>query len=757
MWGNRYRYLLGWIHALAMCWCFYPFAVCMFWPDEPWMGNFCITGVLLLLPIIVSWYTARKLEAFGLYILTGIALSLGYGILNGFVCAFLKLNVSRGALFSLFLSLFLFLVRGRGRIGERTVFLDAPSSWQWAWFGFHYVWGSFYQLSFYWHMAYYLFLLDIFLSLLFFFFKGFGDFLQEHSHSAGVPLETMKKVNGIILCISCLSLFAFALPSLLYGNAPLTTLSFEEKENPNQESAKKQSQGQEEDALSGEVSDYEREILPGGEEESRQTSRWLAFLSKGFIYVFCVCGVLAVLVLIYRFCKRAGKSFTDQTGDKISFLEKEVPGQGKGQDMAEKLLERMTRSGEGTVSMRVRRYYKKLLRRRMQELPAGIETPRELEAMAGFTGSESELEIHLSYEKARYSQEGCGEDEVHMLKKYEQDKKQRMTGPARHSYIKTGVTVPLVEAVTQRKKTSLEAGAQTCYWSNSTEKPCGKKEDLRMEKSGKFRKMSENEKVFESFLLLIMTALCAIIFYPLYYVAVASVTDPRIVNTGKALLYPEALYLDGYRTIFAYPLFWVPYKNTLIYTAAGTLVSLGATIPAGYALSRKELAGRKALNGLFIFTMFFSGGMMPLYLTILKLGIYNSIWAMILPAAVSVYNLLVCRSYFEAGIWEEVWDAARVDGCSYFGFFFKFVLPLSKTITGVMALFYATAQWNQYWNAILFLRDEEKMPLQVQLTWMSGSELKYCTVMVAALPFLLIYPFFQKYFVQGVSIRGVKS
>lgn len=278
-----------------------------------------------------------------------------------------------------------------------------------------------------------------------------------------------------------------------------------------------------------------------------------------------------------------------------------------------------------------------------------------------------------------------------------------------------------------------------------------------MVKSGKFRKMSGKEKVFECFLILFMTVVCAVIFYPLYYVAVASVTDPRIVNTGKALLYPEALYLDGYRTIFGYPLFWVPYKNTLIYTAAGTLVSLGATIPAGYALSRKELAGRKALNGLFVFTMFFSGGMMPLYLTILRLRIYNSIWAMILPAAVSVYNLLVCRSYFEAGLWEEVWDAARVDGCSYFGFFFKFVLPLSKTITGVMALFYATAQWNQYWNAILFLRDEEKMPLQVQLTWMSGTELKYCTVMVAALPFLLIYPFFQKYFVQGVSIRGVKS
>lgn len=720
------------------------------------MEKFCLTGILLLLPIVVSWYAARRLKYAGLYLLTGIVVSLGFGALNGLACALLELNVFRGTLLALLLSLLIFLVRARGRIGERTVFLDGPSPWQWAWLAFHYVWGSLYQLSFYWHMAYYLFLLDMIICFLSLFFKGFRDFLQEHSRSAGMPLETMKKVNGMILCISCLVLLIFALPSLLYGKAPLTAFSSEEKENPNQERTKNQRQGPEEGPLSGENPEYEREMLSGWE-ESRQPPQWLAFFSKGLVYVLCMLGVLAALVLLYRFCRRAGTFFTSETGDKISFLEKEIPDQEHRQGAAGKLWERMTRSGEASASMRVRRYYKKLLRRRMQELPTGIETPRELEEMAGLTGSESQMEIHSSYEKARYSQESCGEDEADILRKqYEQDKMQGMTGPARHSYLKTGVTVPLVETAAQRGKRSLEINAQTCDWSNTTAGAGGRQEDLKMVKSGKFRKMSGKEKVFECSLIFIMTVLCALIFYPLYYVAVASVTDPRIVNTGKALLYPESLYLGGYRTIFGYPLFWVPYKNTLLYTAAGTLVSLVATIPAGYALSRKELAGRKALNGLFVFTMFFSGGMLPLYLTVLKLGIYDSIWAMIFPAAVSVYNLLVCRSYFEAGLWEEVWDAARVDGCSYFGFFFRFVLPLSKTITGVMALFYATAQWNQYWNAILFLRDEEKMPLQVQLTWMSGSELRYCAVVVAAVPFLLIYPFFQKYFAQGVSIRGVK-
>ena len=265
------------------------------------------------------------------------------------------------------------------------------------------------------------------------------------------------------------------------------------------------------------------------------------------------------------------------------------------------------------------------------------------------------------------------------------------------------------------------------------------------------------DKIFNYFLRVILAVICIVIVYPLYYVLVASVTDPVVVSSGKALLYPEKLYLDGYRTIFGYPLFWVPYKNTILYTAVGTLVSLAATIPAGYALSRKELVGRKILNGLFIFTMFFSGGTIPLYLTVLKLGIYNTIWAMVLPTAVSVYNLLVCRSFFETGIPQEVWDAARMDGCAYMVFFFRFVLPLSRSIIGVMALFYATAQWNQYWNAIIYLRDDEKMPLQVQLNWMAGSELKYCTVIVAMLPFLVIYPFFQKYFVKGVTVRSIKS
>ena len=152
---------------------------------------------------------------------------------------------------------------------------------------------------------------------------------------------------------------------------------------------------------------------------------------------------------------------------------------------------------------------------------------------------------------------------------------------------------------------------------------------------------------------------------------IASFTDPVIVNTGKPLLYPEKVFLGGYKTTFAYTPLWNSYKNTIIYTLVGTAISIAATIPAGYALSRKDMPGRRALIFVFTFTMFFSGGIIPLYLTIRKLGIYNSIWAMVLPVAVSPYNLIVTRSFFESSIPGELLEASKIDGCSDFGFFFK--------------------------------------------------------------------------------------
>ena len=290
--------------------------------------------------------------------------------------------------------------------------------------------------------------------------------------------------------------------------------------------------------------------------------------------------------------------------------------------------------------------------------------------------------------------------------------------------------------------------------------------------------MSKGDRVFTIINAIIMILVCIVVVYPLYYVLLASVTDPVIVNSGKLLLYPEAWYTEGYVTTLEYGPLWTAYKNTIVYTVVGTVVSLICTIPAGYALSRMDLVGRKPIMFLFTFTMFFSGGMIPLYLTIQQLHIYNTIWAMVLPVAVSAYNLIVCRSFFDTSVPIELLEAAKIDGCSDFGFFFKIAIPLSKTIIAVMTLFYATAMWNQFFNALMYLQDYDKMPLQVVLRDLvlmnqanqmgsSGAEmvtrqklaeqLKYCIVVVAAFPLLCIYPFLQKYFAKGVTIGAVKG
>ncbi len=290
--------------------------------------------------------------------------------------------------------------------------------------------------------------------------------------------------------------------------------------------------------------------------------------------------------------------------------------------------------------------------------------------------------------------------------------------------------------------------------------------------------MSKGDRIFTIINAVIMILVCIVVLYPLYYVLLASVTDPVVVNSGKLLLYPEAWYTEGYVTTLEYGPLWTAYKNTIVYTVVGTVVSLICTIPAGYALSRMDLVGRKPIMFLFTFTMFFSGGMIPLYLTIQQLHIYNTIWAMVLPVAVSAYNLIVCRSFFDTSVPIELLEAAKIDGCSDFGFFFKIAIPLSKTIIAVMTLFYATAMWNQFFNALMYLQDYDKMPLQVVLRDLvlmnqanqmgsSGAEmvtrqklaeqLKYCIVVVAAFPLLCIYPFLQKYFAKGVTIGAVKG
>ena len=290
-------------------------------------------------------------------------------------------------------------------------------------------------------------------------------------------------------------------------------------------------------------------------------------------------------------------------------------------------------------------------------------------------------------------------------------------------------------------------------------------------------KESVGDHIFNIINTILMIVVCLVILYPLWYVIVASFTDPKITNSGAFLLIPQGFYTPGYEEAFDYPLLWSGYWNNIVYTVVGVIVSLVATIPCAYALSRYDMVGRRPLMFLFTFTMFFSGGMVPLYLTIQDLGLYNTLWALVLPMAVSVYNLIVCRSFFESSLPIELLEAAKLDGCSDFGFFFKIAIPLSSTIIAVMVLFYATAMWNVYFNAIMYLRDESKMPLQVILRNLvlanqvnigsSGAELadrtalanqlKYVVVTLAAFPLIIVYPFVQKYFAKGVMIGAVKG
>lgn len=288
---------------------------------------------------------------------------------------------------------------------------------------------------------------------------------------------------------------------------------------------------------------------------------------------------------------------------------------------------------------------------------------------------------------------------------------------------------------------------------------------------------SAGDRTFDLINIILLIVLRAIVVYPLYYVVLASITDPKVVHTGKLLLWPEAPYFKGYQEALAYPQLISGYTNTIWYTVLNAVVALVTTIPAAYALSRRDLVGRRIVMFLFTFTMFFNGGIIPMFLTIKNLGIYNSPWALVLPAAVSVYNLIVCRSFFESTLPQELLEAAQIDGCNDFRFFFTMAIPLSKTIIAVMLLYYATAMWNTFFNALMFLQDESRMPLQVVLRNLvlsnqlsmsaSGAEfaekqklvdqLKYVIITVSAVPLMIVYPFVQKYFASGVMLGAVKG
>lgn len=287
-----------------------------------------------------------------------------------------------------------------------------------------------------------------------------------------------------------------------------------------------------------------------------------------------------------------------------------------------------------------------------------------------------------------------------------------------------------------------------------------------------------SSRIFDAVTITFLVVLSVLIIYPLWYVFMASFSDPMVVSTGRFLIFPVSPSLKGYEKIMDYPPLWTAYGNTIVYTLLGTIISIVVTVPAAYSLSRNDLFGRRTLMLLFSFTMFFSGGIIPMFLQIKNLGIYDTVWAVVLPVAVNVWNMIVCRSFFESNIPHELLEASRIDGTNDFGFFFRIVLPLSPTIITVMTLFYGTAMWNSFMNPLMFLQDIDKMPLQVvlrnlvlsaQVSSMTGDateaaemqkmaeQLKYGIITVSALPLLAVYPFLQEYFVKGVSVGAVKG
>ena len=295
--------------------------------------------------------------------------------------------------------------------------------------------------------------------------------------------------------------------------------------------------------------------------------------------------------------------------------------------------------------------------------------------------------------------------------------------------------------------------------------------------NGKMKKRSAGDRFFYIVNAIFLTVLAIVILYPVYFIIIASISDPDAVLGGQVFLYPVKITFEGFEKILHRSDIWRGYLNTIWYTLVTVILSLFVTIPAGWALSRKTTPGRKFWMVFFIIPMFFGGGLIPFYNVMSGLHLVNSAWAIILPAILSVWNLFMTKTFFESSIPEGLLEAARIDGAGKFRTFLEIVIPLAKPIIAVMALYYAVGQWNSYFNAMIFLQDETKYPLQLVLkeiliaseSTVGGSgetilqqyrlanQLKYVSVIVSSLPVLCLYPFVQKYFAQGVMLGSLKD
>lgn len=303
----------------------------------------------------------------------------------------------------------------------------------------------------------------------------------------------------------------------------------------------------------------------------------------------------------------------------------------------------------------------------------------------------------------------------------------------------------------------------------------------RKRKNG-FIRETKQDRVFNIVNGIILGIIAICMIYPLWFIVSASISDPTYTNLGKMLLIPKNPSFEGYKRVLSDKTIFVGYRNTIIYTFLGTILNLCVTLPAAYALSRSDFVGNKFFTIMFLITMFFSGGLIPTYLIVKAVGLYNSPLAMIILGATSMTNIIISRTFFKSTIPTEMQEAAQIDGCGNVRLFFQIVLPLSSAIIAVMALFFAVGHWNSYFNAMIYIRKDAYKPLQVILRQILlesqynaemvlqgleggalrdelkiAEQLNYALIVVSSLPVIIMYPFIQRYFVKGVTVGAVKG
>ena len=293
---------------------------------------------------------------------------------------------------------------------------------------------------------------------------------------------------------------------------------------------------------------------------------------------------------------------------------------------------------------------------------------------------------------------------------------------------------------------------------------------------------SREDAVFEVLTKILLVVACAIILYPLYFIIIASISNPDYVIAGKLTIYPMDITFSGYKKIFKFRNLIGGYKNSFFYAIVGGFLSATLTLFAAYPLSKKGFSGQKAFTVFLLITMFFQGGMIPLYIVVNKLGLRNTPYVLLIVNGIQVWNLLVTSSYFRSSHIESLSEAAEIDGCSHFGYFFKILLPISKPIVVTMLLFYAVWQWNDFFRAMIYLDKPDYQPLQIVLKELlatsqvsstiydmmedqealtemlrAAEQMKYGVIVMATLPMMIIYLAMQKYFVQGITMGSVKG